>query len=272
MPKARSNIICNQRAFTLIELLVVIAVIALLMAILLPTLQRVKRQARAAGCRSNLRQWGVALAAYQSDHDGGLPPYCNNFIPLWNLRRYINHSDELYLCPMAAKHKHWDRPTGSGDTYSAWRRLRYDGSEPWLIGSYGRNDYTVPFYIDGPRLSSWHVDWRTKGPNRIPVLLDCRNNGGNPYPYGPPPEYEDGPIVHPYGPEISHGDMWQWVINRHDGGINGLFLDYSVKKVGVKELWTLKWSPNFDTAGPWTRAGGVKPEDWPKWMRHFRDY
>jgi prepilin-type processing-associated H-X9-DG protein len=61
-------------------------------------------------------------------------------------------------------------------------------------------------------------------------------------------------------------------INRHNGYVNGLFLDWSVRKIGLKELWTLKWNMRFDTAGPWTKAGGVQPEDWPQWMRGFRDY
>lgn len=54
--------------------------------------------------------------------------------------------------------------------------------------------------------------------------------------------------------------------------MNGLFLDWSVRKVGLKELWTLKWYKEFDTANEWTRAGGVQPEDWPEWMRGFKDY
>ncbi len=61
-------------------------------------------------------------------------------------------------------------------------------------------------------------------------------------------------------------------IDRHNGGINMLLMDWSVRKVGLKELWTLKWHRQFDTAGPWTKAGGVEPEDWPEWMRKFRDY
>jgi hypothetical protein len=51
-----------------------------------------------------------------------------------------------------------------------------------------------------------------------------------------------------------------------------VFLDGSVRKVGLKELWTLKWFPQYDTANRWTKAGGVRPEDWPQWMRGFKDY
>lgn len=66
--------------------------------------------------------------------------------------------------------------------------------------------------------------------------------------------------------------MQSFCINRHSGHVNGLFLDWSVRKIGLKELWTLKWNPQFNTADKWTRAGGVQPEDWPAWMRRFKDY
>jgi hypothetical protein len=49
-------------------------------------------------------------------------------------------------------------------------------------------------------------------------------------------------------------------------------MDWSVRKVELKETWTLKWHREFDTANKWTSAGGVKPEDWPYWMRKFKDY
>jgi len=60
----------KPKGFTLIELLVVIAIIALLMSILMPALQRVRRQARSVACLSRLKQWGLYFAMYAEDHDG----------------------------------------------------------------------------------------------------------------------------------------------------------------------------------------------------------
>ena len=59
--------------FTLIELLVVVAIIALLVAILLPSLSRAKEQARRAACASNLHQLVVALHLYSEDNNEKIP-------------------------------------------------------------------------------------------------------------------------------------------------------------------------------------------------------
>jgi len=63
----------HRRGFTLIELLVVISIIALLIALLLPALGAARATARDAACRSNLKQWGIALEAYKVENKALLP-------------------------------------------------------------------------------------------------------------------------------------------------------------------------------------------------------
>ena len=65
----------TQPGFTLIELLVVIAIIAILAALLMPSLRRALETGRAATCASNLHQIGLGMRLYANDHDGAFPPH-----------------------------------------------------------------------------------------------------------------------------------------------------------------------------------------------------
>lgn len=63
--------------------------------------------------------------------------------------------------------------------------------------------------------------------------------------------------------------MIRFCINRQDGYVNGAFLDQSVRKVGLKELWKLKWNRKFDL------DGGPTPDEFDSlapWMSRFKDY
>ncbi len=90
------------------------------------------------------------------------------------------------------------------------------------------------------------------------------------------PRDTDSPPAYPdefgWGDKGTTDEMKHFCINRHSAFVNFLFMDWSTRPVGLKELWTLKWHRAFNTAGPWTKAGGVAPADWPDWMRGFKDY
>ena len=73
LPTRPLPIVMNHKAFTLIELLVVIAIIAVLMGILMPALQRVRKQAKGVVCKSNLKQNGMAASVYAEDYDLVIP-------------------------------------------------------------------------------------------------------------------------------------------------------------------------------------------------------
>ncbi|MCH8511973.1 MAG: DUF1559 domain-containing protein [Kiritimatiellae bacterium] len=64
----------NRRGFTLIEMLVVIAIIALLAAIIVPSIHRALESAKSTQCASNLRQVGIAMTGYALENNGFLPP------------------------------------------------------------------------------------------------------------------------------------------------------------------------------------------------------
>ena len=89
----------SGQAFTLIELLVVIAIIAILAAMLLPTLSRAKEAGKRIACLNNLRQLSLSAQMYVSESQGAYPPRSNN--DRWPDLFYDNYgkSLKLLLCP-----------------------------------------------------------------------------------------------------------------------------------------------------------------------------
>lgn len=279
--------------FTLVELLVVIAIIALLMGVLVPALGRARRIARTIGCQANLRQWSTVFALYTQDGGGRLPTDFGGTSGVWFLRGMVPSAGDpntnrirlhgfgtgdILRCPEAAKSAERGSMRYGGSSFDSQAAGNMNGTcgtafgaweitspGPPLRGSYGYNRWVFCGLTFPPRgiMGEWvgvHV-YSRRDAAQIPVLLDSLLPTVHVTMGAPPPGTPEG------GVEIGTCCM-----NRYNDSVGGLFLDWSVRKVGLKELWTLKWYDEFDRAGKWTKAGGVQPEDWPQWMRGFKDY
>jgi prepilin-type N-terminal cleavage/methylation domain-containing protein len=257
----------RRRGFTLIELLVVIAIIALLMGILMPALQRVRHQAKGAICQSSLKQWAIIWNMYAGDNNGkfheGEGGETATGVDRWPVVLRQNYKNlDMRLCPMAEKpmSEHDDVATA----FTAWGRFDDDYGS---YGSYGFNEWLCNRPTNEDQFENyWGNIYSVKGGYNIPVFMDCCWYDVWPHHEDNPPEDIDDVVG------AGSDEMKRVCLDRHSHAVNGVFLDWSVRKIDLKELWVLKWHRNFDTSGPWTQAGGVTPGNWPEWMRGFPDY
>ncbi|MHB0946595.1 MAG: prepilin-type N-terminal cleavage/methylation domain-containing protein [Sedimentisphaerales bacterium] len=123
----------KRNAFTLVELLVVISIIAVLLAILMPSLKKAREQAKKVVCSGNMRQMGVALQCYMQENDCHLPVghSCNvddsNQYWLKVLCKYLRQ-DLLFQCSAdtAKDFVDWNRPLAE-QTGRRWSSFAING-------------------------------------------------------------------------------------------------------------------------------------------------
>ena len=219
------------QGFTLVELLVVIAIIAVLMGILLPSLNRAREQARKIACLSNMRQMGVAVSAYLTDSAYRLPPSsCHLDDPNdhW-LRILAGYTREqlLFHCPSdtARDFVDWNKPL--------------DEQKDRRYSSFAVNSLLDPLHFRyGPRTNRYNDTNCIRQPMYTIWLSEA-------------PDTENFNLA-----DHIHPEMWEGSIeyarqsiawDRHKGTSNYLFADGHAENMKFEETYawpdTCYWYP-----------------------------
>lgn len=164
----------SSTGFTLIEMLVVMAILAVLVTILSPTFSGGLEAAESVTCKSNLKQQGVAMKLFATDHDGRLPYHRDMELSQsgygmnWadHVADYVGY--DVLECPSRTE---WEDPFDP-EAKIPINLIRSDGTpDPWEIAHrmpYGYNAYWLGLGSHRPGLES-HPSGRN-----YTLLADCR--------------------------------------------------------------------------------------------------
>ena len=133
-----------HQAFTLIELLVVISIIAILIAILLPSLQTAKKSVQRVGCMSNERQMGLALQMFFQDNENVFPYMIGPITDNDGRWPYMSTLPRMYEWGAGTMWVHYMDPyyvsgNDANDNAQAWldpARPMPRNTYPWGVGHY----------------------------------------------------------------------------------------------------------------------------------------
>lgn len=238
----------QRKAFTLVELLVVISIIALLLSILMPALNKVRSSARVTVCQSNIRQLGMGLIFYCESNSNKLIPYTEPSIGYYwmdaispylsaKLEKGEDKSLKVAFCPEAQKLPDCTTVQAYGGSHMSWQ-MNYG---KWK-SSYGNNGW---WFSDLDTAAPGHFGRRGRYiyrnmlqmPFNTPLFADALWITGWPTENSVPPEVPA---------EQSYSGMETFCIDRHETAINVALADGSARKFKIGELWLLLWHRGWE--------------------------
>ncbi len=252
-----------RRAFTLIELLVVVAIIAMLIAILLPSLKQARDLAQSAACASNARQLQIGWMQYALDHHGRMFDYVLNRPDKLDwpgiLAPYFGGSRQVLICPGT------EDPEGSegignigipgvrmGGAFLAWIEARtgYLPPPPLNRGSYTYNSMLCPESTYGLREDRYQQLADIRESTRVPVLGDGTWRQASPGLAGTIRYYPPNPDFPETSMPSNSDSAFRYATSRHNFRTNLAYADGHVTAVPIVEVWSQKWHKNYDTTAP----------------------
>lgn len=261
-----------RAGFSLVELLVVIAIIAILAALLAPAISKARTRGRNTVCLSNLKQWGTFWMAYVSENNGrftnGLEydgatigwkrgQWLSALEPYWhqaNMSILLKCPDATILGPKIGGGNY-----SHGGPNSCYQMADAD----MTASSYSMNcwAYAAPEGVAKIQGRPTIYNWRgiEQGASKVPLFLDSMWRGGGPFADSsnkrdrPPPTHG---AWSGYDYEMQH-----FCLDRHNGGVNCVYMDGHVAHIPMKELWYQKWHREYE-------VGRIR-HTWPEWMKKY---
>ncbi|MHC4075993.1 MAG: hypothetical protein ACYSRZ_06220, partial [Planctomycetota bacterium] len=220
---------------------------------------------------SQEKQWGGFFSMYTDDFDGSFMAgrFSGNWRDEWWAVLEPYYKDRTLLCCPMANNPDKQAKDGYGN-YGTWGPSWFPtpGKGPnagiTFYGSYAMNAWVCnPTFKAGQTSSDLRDSanqakyWKSinvKGQSAIPLLGDAWWDQAW-------PEAEDWIPSYVGEWEGTGDDMAHFCIKRHDGIINMLFMDYSVRKIKIPELWDFPWHRGFNFEDAPTEY------DFPVWIK-----